>query len=115
MDVCTLMRLILDRVELTRKIRQYTLRSIETLKISRDQILEHNSDQTISDKYPKLSCKIERGGWMEIESGSKFYGKEKSLILKKVLIDQSLNNSGDLGQESPKLKLDYLSLQLAKS
>ena len=79
MDVCTLMRLILDRVELTRRIRQYTLRTIETLKITRDQILEHNSDKKISDKSQKVSCKIERGGWMEIETESKFYGKEKSL------------------------------------
>ena len=79
MDVCTLMRLILDRVELTRRIRQYTLRTIETLKITRDQILEHNSDKKISDKSQKVSCKMERGGWTEIETGSKFYGKEKSL------------------------------------
>ena len=79
MDVCTLMRLILDRVERTRRIRQYTLRTVETLNITRDQILEHNSDTKISDKSQKVSCKMERGGWTEIETGSKFYGKEKSL------------------------------------
>ncbi len=72
------MRLILDEVKLDKKFG----RKIETLKISEDQTLQNNSDKfkkVFSEKTVNVFCKMQRGGWLDIESGSEFYGNEKSL------------------------------------